>query len=89
MFSEPVIINCGIAITGVLASFVCRIAWKILCDLQEADKTISEKTADIELSLHEDYVKKTDLSQFAREVAANIDRVDSRDVPLRHRSLSY
>lgn len=73
-----ILFNIAVGIAGALAGFVLKVGWDALKELQNADRMLVEKIAQIEVLVAGQYVKRLDLDSMARELFAKLDRIDAK-----------
>lgn len=62
------ILNVLFGLISFLAGWIINVLWAALKDLQQADKELSDKVAQIEVLVAGDYIKKSDFERFSDAV---------------------
>lgn len=75
---DQTIINWLLAGFGGLIGFLLNAVWQAVKDLQQADKDLVTKVAEIEVLVAGDYVKKGDLEKLSSAIFAKLDRIEDK-----------
>lgn len=78
MMDSQYLFNIAIALIGALGGWIMKIMWDALRDLQEADKTLTEKVATIEVLVAGQYVRKDDFDRVADALFRKLDRIQDK-----------
>lgn len=72
------ILNVLFGLISFLAGWIINVLWAALKDLQQADKELSDKVAQIEVLVSGDYIRKSDFERFSDAVFKKLDRIDEK-----------
>lgn len=72
------ILNVLFGLISFLAGWIINALWAALKDLQQADKELSDKVAQIEVLVAGDYIRKSDFERFSDAVFKKLDRIDEK-----------
>lgn len=75
---DQVIINGLLAGFGALIGFLLNAVWQAVKDLQEADKSLASKVAEIEVLVAGAYVRKDEFTQSVNALFAKLDRIEDK-----------
>ena len=72
------IINWAFAALGALISFILKVIWDAVRDLQSSDKELADKVQHIEVLVAGTYVKRDDLDRLSTALFTKLDKIDSK-----------
>ncbi len=72
------IVNWLLAGFGALIGFLLNAVWQAVKDLQQSDKDIAAKVADIEVLVAGDYVKKNEFQDNIKALFAKLDKIEDK-----------
>ena len=75
---DQTIINWLLAGLGGLIGFLLNAVWQAVKDLQEADKALASKVAEIEVLVAGAYVRKDEFTQSVNALFAKLDRIEDK-----------
>jgi len=75
---DQVIINWLMAGFGALIGFLLNAVWQAVKDLQDADKALASKVAEIEVLVAGAYVRKDELTQYVNALLSKLDRIEDK-----------
>jgi F0F1-type ATP synthase membrane subunit b/b' len=75
---DQAIINWLLAGFGALIGFLLNAVWQAVKDLQEADKELASKVAEIEVLVAGAYVRKDEFTQSVNALFAKLDRIEDK-----------
>lgn len=75
---DQAIINWLLAGFGALIGFLLNAVWQAVKDLQEADKALASKVAEIEVLVAGAYVRKDEFTQTVNALFAKLDRIEDK-----------
>lgn len=75
---DQTIINWLLAGFGALIGFLLNAVWQAVKDLQEADKSLANKVAEIEVLVAGAYVRKDEFAQSVNALFAKLDRIEDK-----------
>ncbi len=75
---DQAIINWLLAGFGALIGFLLNAVWQAVKDLQEADKSLANKVAEIEVLVAGAYVRKDEFTQSVNALFAKLDRIEDK-----------
>jgi hypothetical protein len=75
---DQTIINWLLGGLGTLLGFLLKSIWQAVKDLQNADKTLSDKVASIEVLVAGNYVRRDDFDRVATAIFTKLDRIEDK-----------
>lgn len=75
---DQAIINWLLAGFGALIGFLLNAVWQAVKDLQDADKALASKVAEIEVLVAGAYVRKDEFTQSVNALFAKLDRIEDK-----------
>lgn len=72
------IINWAFAALGALISFILKVIWDAVKDLQTSDKELADKVQHIEVLVAGQYVKRDDMDKLGNAIFLKLDRIESK-----------
>ena len=75
---DQTIINWLLASFGALIGFLLNAVWQAVKDLQNADKQLASKVAEIEVLVEGAYVRKDEFAQSVNALFAKLDRIEDK-----------
>lgn len=75
---DQAIINWLLAGFGALIGFLLNAVWQAVKDLQEADKALVSKVAEIEVLVAGAYVRKDEFARSVNALFAKLDRIEDK-----------
>ena len=75
---DQTIINWLLASFGALIGFLLNAVWQAVKDLQNADKQLASKVAEIEVLVAGAYVRKDEFAQSVNALFAKLDRIEDK-----------
>jgi hypothetical protein len=75
---DQIIINWMLAGFGALIGFLLNAVWHAVKDLQNADKELANKVAEIEVLVAGTYVRKDEFTQSVNALFAKLDRIEDK-----------
>lgn len=72
------IINWAFAAVGALLSFILKVIWDAVKDLQSSDKELVDKVQHMEVLVAGQYVKRDDMDKLGDAIFAKLDRIESK-----------
>lgn len=75
---DQAIINWLLAGFGALIGFLLNAVWQSVKDLQDADKALASKVAEIEVLVAGAYVRKDEFTQSVNALFAKLDRIEDK-----------
>jgi len=75
---DQAIINWLLAGFGALIGFLLNAVWQAVKDLQDADKELASKVAEIEVLVAGAYVRKDEFIQSVNALFTKLDRIEDK-----------
>lgn len=75
---DQTIINWLLAGFGALIGFLLNAVWQAVKDLQETDKSLASKVAEIEVLVAGAYVRKDEFTQSVNALFSKLDRIEDK-----------
>ena len=75
---EQTIINAVFAGLGAVLSFVLKIIWDGLRDLQRADIDLLNQIGSLKLNMSDSYIKKEDFDKMTAAMFSKLDRIENK-----------
>jgi hypothetical protein len=72
------IINWAFAALGALISFILKVIWDAVKDLQTSDKELADKVQHIEVLVAGQYVKRDDMDKLGTAIFTKLDRIEAK-----------
>lgn len=73
-------INILLGIVSFFGGWLLKEIWNDLKDLQKADRETTAKISSMEVSMANDYVKKTELERVFRDILAKLEKLESLEI---------
>lgn len=75
---EQTLINAVFAGLGAVLSFVLKIIWDGLRDLQKADIDLATQVSAVKLMMADSYIKKEDFERLSNAIFNKLDRIEGK-----------
>lgn len=75
---EQSLINYIFAALGAAASFILKVIWDGLRELQKSDIAINAEVARVKLLMADSYIKKIDFDRLAQAIFTKLDRIEDK-----------
>lgn len=72
------LINWIIAGTGTMMGFLLNAMWQAVKDLQNTDKQLASKVAEIEVLVAGDYPKRSEINEMTAALFKKLDRIEEK-----------
>lgn len=72
------IINWAFTALGALISFILKVIWDAVKDLQTSDKELADKVQHIEVLVAGQYVKRDDMDKLGTAIFTKLDRIEAK-----------
>lgn len=75
---EQTIINAVFACLGAVLSFILKVIWDGLRDLQKADIELATQVSSVKLMMADSYIKKEDFERLSNAIFNKLDRIEGK-----------